>query len=295
MISVLAAIIVSAAIDSTEMQLGQQTNIQIEVTCNTGETVQFPKGQAQLPDGVECLTESEIDTLASDDGQVRMRQDLVITSFRDTTYTIRPFVLAAQDTVRGVAQSLTILLPEGVKQMLDIHDIKGIEKVGIWWWDVVKWILLVLGVALLVGVIVYVALVIQRRRQAETPLTMHVITRPAEEVALEQLDAIKAAKIWQHGQGKQYHTELTDVIRTYIGNRFDVHSTEKTSDETLAAMKPLIEKNLYGRLKEMLQLADLVKFAKYEAVPDENEKALTTAYEFVHATTEVQSTKEEEV
>ena len=83
---------------------------------------------------------------------------------------------------------------------------------------------------------------------------------------------------------KEYQTELTDVVREYIGRRFGVHSTEKTSDETLREMKPLIDKDLYGRLSKMLQLADLVKFAKWHTTPDENESALTTAYDFVNET-----------
>jgi hypothetical protein len=103
-------------------------------------------------------------------------------------------------------------------------------------------------------------------------------------VALEKLDEIKAQKIWKDGKVKEYQTELTDVVREYIGRRFDVQSTEKTSDETLQAMKPLIEKDLYGRLKSMLQLADLVKFAKWHTTPDENESALMTAYDFVNET-----------
>ena len=81
-----------------------------------------------------------------------------------------------------------------------------------------------------------------------------------------------------------FQTDLTDVVREYIGRRFEVHSTEKTSDETLRAMKPLIDKDLFGRLSKMLQLADLVKFAKWHTTPDENEFALTTAYDFVNST-----------
>ena len=104
-------------------------------------------------------------------------------------------------------------------------------------------------------------------------------------MALEKLDEIKAQKIWKDGKVKEYQTELTDVVREYIGRRFDVQSTEKTSDETLRAMKPLIDKELFAKLSKMLQLADLVKFAKWHTTPDENEQALSTAYEFVKETT----------
>ena len=140
----------------------------------------------------------------------------------------------------------------------------------------------------------------QKNRKEEEEEINPELLRPADEVALEKLDEIKAQKIWKDGKVKEYQTELTDVVREYIGRRFEVQSTEKTSDETLRAMKPLIEKDLFSKLSKMLQLADLVKFAKWHTTPDENEMALTTAYEFVQETKEVpsdevQSTKEEEV
>ena len=112
--------------------------------------------------------------------------------------------------------------------------------------------------------------------------------RPAEEVALEKLDVIREQKIWQTGQMKEYHTQLTDVVREYIARRFEVSSTEQTSDETLRAMRPLLseKKDLYEQLRKMLTLADLVKFAKWTATPDENELSLRSAYAFVKETTE---------
>ena len=113
--------------------------------------------------------------------------------------------------------------------------------------------------------------------------------RPAEEIALEALDQIKREKIWQSGQTKQYHTQLTDVIRTYIAQRYDFSSNEKTSDEILREMHIRLQDNrdLYNQLRKMLQLADLVKFAKWATTPDENELSLRIAYDFVHQTTPV--------
>ena len=308
MIGLLAAIIVSASIDSTQMMLGEQTKMQLEVTCNAAEGVQIPKPEQQLPTGVESLNLQPTTDTVTENGQLRLQQEWILTSFRDTVYTVQPFVLTAKgDTVKAAPQTLTILRPEGIDQMMDIHDIKDIERAGIWWWDIVMWVLIALGIGVFIGAIVYVVLWQQRHKQKDAPLAHKIILRPAEEVALEQLDAIKAAKIWQQGHGKQYHTELTDVIRTYIGRRFDVHSTEKTSDETLRELKPILLSNqpsavsiqngkeLYERLSKMLQLADFVKFAKYEAMPEENERALNTAYEFVNATTPQKEEEEEKV
>jgi hypothetical protein len=183
--------------------------------------------------------------------------------------------------------ALNIVQPFEVDTTLAITDIKDIEKAPIWWWGIIRWILLGLLIAgLCVGGYYLWRWLESKRKPAEEPVDPDLL-RPADEVALEKLDEIKAQKIWKDGKVKEYQTELTDVVREYIGRRFDVQSTEKTSDETLRAMKPLIDKELFAKLSKMLQLADLVKFAKWHTTPDENEQALSTAYEFVKETKEV--------
>ena len=285
--SLLLAIVISASIDSTQIPLGDQTNMHIQVTAPRVEDVQAPDFEEQLPKGVERISKSKMDTTVLEDGQVQLSQDMVITSFGDTTYYIQPYVVTAEgDTVKANLSTLTVLMPDSIEAMTEIFDIKGIEDVSIWWWDIVKWIVLGLGIILLgIGLYLIWRWYDLRYKRAQGLVTAPVYTRPAEDEALERLAVIGAEKIWQVGKGKQYHTELTDVVRTYIGRRFDVHSTEKTSDETLRAMKPLINKELYTRLSTMLQLADFVMFAKYEALPNENEQALDIAYEFVYETT----------
>jgi hypothetical protein len=62
---------------------------------------------------------------------------------------------------------------------------------------------------------------------------------------------------------------------------------EQTTDETLRAMRPLLQerKDLYEQLRKMLTLADLIKFAKWTASPDEHEISLRDAYTLVKETT----------
>lgn len=283
MTNLLLAIVFSASIDSTQMVMGEQTRMHVEMTCDADAPVALPDFELQMPMGVEVVKAGTIDTVKRNDGQVQVSQDLTLTSFRDTVYTLQPYVATITgDTVRAERMQLEITRPEGIEQMQDMNDIKDIEYVPIWWWDVTKWILLGFGIVLLCVGGYFLYLLLEKNRKPEQAPAVPL--RPADEVALEKLDIIKAEKIWQAGKVKEYHTELTDVVREYIGRRFEVHSTEKTSDETLREMKPLIDRDLYGRLSKMLQLADLVKFAKWETTPEENEMALTTAYDFVNET-----------
>ena len=282
MLNLLLAIVVSASIDSTTLMLGDQTDLHLQVTQDASERVSMPVFGEQLQDGIEIVDKTIVDTVTLPDGRLQLNQFLTLTSFKDSLFAIEPIAVASgEDTFWTESMALNVIQPFEVDSSLAITDIKDIEKAPIWWWGIIRWILLALGlIGLGIGLYFLWRWYEKHRKPAEEAIDPELL-RPADEVALEKLDEIKATKIWKDGKVKEYQTDLTDVVREYIGRRFDVHSTEKTSDETLQAMKPLIEKDLFDRLKNMLQLADLVKFAKWHTTPEENEQGLKTAYDFV--------------
>ena len=297
MIHLLLAIVVSASIDSTSLMLGDQTDLHLQVTQDAGERVEWPVFGETLQPGIEIVDRTIVDTLRLKDGRIQLNQYLTLTSFKDSLFSIDPIaVTRGEDTFWTDPMALNIIQPFEIDTTNAITDIKDIEKAPINWWGIVRWLLIAIGLFLLVDLGFRLWKWWEKNHKPVGIPVEPEKQRPADEIALEKLDAIKEAKIWRDGKVKEYQTELTDVVREYIGRRFDVQSTEKTSDETLRAMKPLIEKELYSKLSKMLQLADLVKFAKWHMTPDENESALTTAYEFVNETkiVEVEEKKEED-
>lgn len=286
--NLLLAIIVSAAIDSTTIYIGDQTDMHLRATIESTEQVALPRYGEILIDGIEIVERTGVDTTVLQDGRVQLNQTLTLTAFSDSLFFIppQPFV-SGEDTLWSDGMSLNVIQPFEIDTTLAITDIKPLQRAPIWWWGIIRWVLLAIGCILLgIGAWYFIKWAMHRKKGGELQLA-EVEKRPAEEVALEKLDKIKAEKIWQEGKVKEYQTELTDVIREYIGRRYEVKSTEKTSDETLRELKPLMgeQKELFERLRKMLSLADLVKFAKWHTTPDENESALLTAYDFVHETT----------
>ena len=294
MLNILFAIIVSASLDSTTLFIGDQVNLHLQAVTAANETVQMPVyGEMLIPE-VEIVKRTAIDTTRLGDGRLQLNQSLTLTAFKDSLFYIGgiPFV-AGGDTFFSDPLSLNVVQPFQVDTAMAITPIKGIYKTSIWWGGVLRLALLVLLLVLLGFGCRYAWKrwgYLLKGSEPEEKKTV-VPLRPAEEVALEKLDVIRSEKKWQEGRTKEYHTELTDVVREYISRRFDVQSTEKTSDETLQAMRTILtssdRKDLYTSLNRMLRLADLVKFAKWTTTPEENEQSLREAYLFVNETTPV--------
>ena len=290
MIAMILALIVSATLDSTTLFIGDQTDLHLRAIGEVGEQVTMPVLDKELIPGVEIVDRTIVDTLSLKDGRMQYDQYLTVTSFEDSLFYIAPLpFVSGDDTVWSDGLTLNVVQPfEMDTTDMAITDIKGVYKAPIWWWGIFRWVLLAV---LLAGVGVagyYLITYLQsRKREEEGKVVMSEPLRPADEVALEKLDAIKEKKIWQQGQVKEYYTQLTDVVREYIARRFEVSSVEQTSDETLRDIRPLLSerKDLYDQLRKMLTLADLVKFAKWSTTPDENELSLRNAYTFVKETT----------
>ena len=104
---------------------------------------------------------------------------------------------------------------------------------------------------------------------------------------MRELDRIKDEKLWQQGKTKQYYSEVTETLRTYIENRFGIPAMEQTSDETLESFRfrrDLLREKTLENLRQILKMADLVKFAKYKPLPDDDNLTLVNSYFFVNET-----------
>lgn len=289
--TIFLAIIVSASIDSTSIMLGDQTDLHLKATCSANEQVFLPVYGEELIKGVEVVNRTTVDTVTLTDGRVEYNQTLTLTSFQDSLFYIgaQPFV-SGNDTFWSDPVSLNVIQPFEIDTADQaITDIKPVMHAQIWWWGIIRWILLGLGLCGLGIGLYFLIRKIKQLQSGKLPEPAKVPERPAEEIAYEQLNKIRDERVWQSGQTKLYHTQLTAVVREYIGRRFDIHSTEKTSDDTLREMQPVLcsQRDLFQELKKMLQLADLVKFAKWTTTSEENEQALSTAYRFVKETTSV--------
>lgn len=286
------AIRATAAIDSVDAKIGQQVHLTLELSQPKDAVVNFPLITDTIIDKVEVLHKSSIDT-TFENAKLLLTQKLTITNFDSGFYFVPGFVFDI-DTISGggsitsnpVVLKIATFEADTTK---GFFDIRSQQDVPYTLREMVPW---------LIGGIVFFALVlltiyIIRRIKNKEPL-FAVKEKPKELphiIAIRELDRIKESKIWQSDQVKEFHTEVTDVLRDYIEERFDIAALEMTSDEIIDALKHsnIDNKSTMQNLTQILKLADMVKFAKMKPLIDENDLSLMNAYFFIN------QTKQEEV
>jgi len=288
-----AQTVIKATIDSTNILIGQQTKIHLEIAADKNKQLQIPLISDTLMSGVEVLNISKIDTADIGNNRIKMKYDYLITAFDSALYLLPPFkVISGADTVSSdqLALKVSTLAVDTVSKKF--YDIKGVRTPPFVLMDYLPVILLILGI---LAIIALAAFIIYRliNRKSLALFKKEEPYLPPHIRAIRRLDEIKLHKLWQAGRIKEYHSEITETLRKYIEERFGIAAMEMTSGEILSEIKKLSGSNVaYDNLKQILILADFVKFAKYNSLPDENELSMMNAYLFVNDTKQEEAPEE---
>jgi hypothetical protein len=288
---------VSAQMDSTVIFIGGLIDLKLQLSQPEDLELSFPLLTDTITKNVEIVRLNELDTLNNDNGRLLIEQNFRITSFDSGLHYIPPIVFEeASQKLGSMLQTepmaLMVVNPfEEVDPQKGIADIKKPQETPFHLSELYKYLPWVLGLLALAGIVTFVALkyfgkdVPVKIFKKEDPII------PAHEKALEALGKIKEEKLWQHNRVKEYYSGVTDTLRHYIEERFEIRAMEQTTDEIMDSFKGIDVSGVKSidNLKQILVTADLVKFAKHEPLPDENDLSMINAYFFVN------QTKEEEI
>ncbi|MCL1822151.1 MAG: hypothetical protein FWG22_04935 [Prolixibacteraceae bacterium] len=287
-----------ARIDSTDVLIGDQMNIELELEKPKDIRVDFPEIGGTLSEYVEIIRKSGIDTAVLEDNKQKLLQKLVVTSFDSGAHRIPPFRFKMYYDGRIDSIESNDLIIKVYTMPIDTTrgptDIKMPYAAPVTLKEILPWIFAIILVAASVFLIVYY---INRKKQNKPLFSFPAKPKvPAHIVALRELDRIKDEKIWQKDKIKEFYSQITDVVRTYIEGRFGIPAMEQTSEEifdSFAGNPALVSDKAIENLQQMLPLADLVKFAKYQPLPDDHNLMLINAYFFINDTKPIEVNKVE--
>lgn len=292
-LSLSAQVVVSASIDSVQMFIGQQAKLSIQAVQPQDDILQFPIFSDIVVKDLELVSTLKPDTQILENSMLQVTNSYIVTAFDSALVYMPGFEIKRNEEVY-LTNPLSIKIvdmPIDTTQQA-ITDIKDIYNPPIDWMfyiTIVCCVILVIFVLLLAYYLINKYL--KSRNKNEQQEIIPVDPRKAHEIAYDELASLRQKQLWQSQQFKLYYTELTEILRRYISNRYAIEAMEQTSDEILSAFKQDKElrekKDEIKLLFDVLQLADLVKFAKWQPLPDECERSFHQVEQFVDNTKEI--------
>lgn len=262
-------VLAKASVNRDQILIGEPIILTFEVRVPMGQSVTwFNLDSIPL---FEFIEKGKVDTSDNIDGK-QYHQELTITSFDSGMVIIPPMTIQ----VDGKAYATDSIPIEVSYAQLDIskdyRDIKEIEEVPKPAWR--AWIPWILGIVTLlaVGVIAYLL------RKPKTPAPAPQPVQPqlsAYEEALQALEELRKQGL-QNGQVKIYYSRLNDILRVFMFRKLKVATLEKTNAELIAELRQVpMDKESFNQLVHALQIADFVKFARYQPDASDNENNFT--------------------
>ncbi|PKA98092.1 hypothetical protein B0O79_1773 [Flavobacteriaceae bacterium MAR_2009_75] len=254
---------INSVVDTTSIKIGEQINFTVTVETDTLAQVIFPNGQTFSP--LETVEAFETDTTRKAD-RMTLQKIYALTQFDSGSYKLPAqrievngkgyFTDSTQISVADVAVDTL------AQKMYDIKPLIEVEKSNFKFW---KWLLSILLAIAIIGGLMYWFFIRKK------PLTEEekVALLPPYDRALLELKNLENSKYLIQDEYKEYYSELTNIVRSYLEEDVHVTALESTTDELIAKLEMLrdagelkIDDDTLQQFKRILQTADLVKFAK---------------------------------
>lgn len=281
-----AQVVVEQTVDSVAILIGDQAHLRLVVTMPDGARIQWPKQKAgqYIAPGME-IVETKEDTLSHDGGSIKVEKVYTITSFDEKLYSIPPMTVKVNGkSYKGVTAALKVITVNvdtlHPNKMLIPEDVQ--DNPFDWAeWRPYLWLSVLV---MLLSVLVF--WLVLRLKQNKPVITRIRIVKhlPAHQRALTAIEKIKEERLQTSEDQKTYYTQLTDTLRQYIEERFGFRAMEMTSSEIIDRLRENGDQKMIDELRELFQTADLVKFAKYSTLINENDLNLVNAIKFVDET-----------
>lgn len=276
---------INAQFDSTKILIGDQIKFRINIDQPAGTTVKVPAFTEKIADKIEVLKVFLPDTVKQNN-RLKVSYEYLVTSFDSGEYVLPAIAIpvttgAGTDTLQVTPSELTVL-PVPTDTITQVKDIKPPMNTPINFAELWPYIA---GFVLLVVIGWLVFYYLRKLKKGVEPVRVKRI-EPPHVIAIQELDKLRAEKLWQNNMVKQYYVRLSEIVRVYAAERYGIEALEMTTEEIVESLRSAIveEPGSVELVKNLLTLADLVKFAKANPLPNENEVSLLNAYQFVNNT-----------
>lgn len=291
-----AQVSVKMQLDTADILIGEQVQLTTVVDVAKGKKVGYPpiEERGTVTPGVEVVGVGKIDTAEINGGKRWvLTRKYMITSFDSALYYIPPFAVTVDGKTYQSASRVGLkvnTVPVDTTHVEKFNGPVGVVDADFEWnpWFVALLLWFVLSLVL-------IYLWRNKRKKGETILKKVVIPAklPAHNKALEKIEQLKLKYADKEEEIQSYYDGLTEALREYIQERFGVSTWEMTSREIIAALTENQSAAANRELQEILQTADIVKFANQKVGTNEQGRNLMQAIDYIQETKDTAVPEEE--
>lgn len=269
---------VKAVMNPIEMLIGQQATVTLTVEAKDDAKVEWPVLQARqmLVPGVEVVNTHHPDSRT---------MDIVLTSFDGNLYPLPAFKVKVDGKdYQSSELALKVLEVEvDTTQMNKFYPPKDVQDNPFLWsdWSAPFWLSVLVLLLIAIGYYLYLRLRDNKPVIAHIKIVKRLLPH---QKAMKEIEQIKADKMVSSENQKEYYTKLTDTLRKYIEERYGFSAMEMTSSEIIERLMATGDQQSLDELRQLFLTADLVKFAKYSTMINENDANLVNAIDFINQT-----------
>lgn len=279
-----AQVSVEAKLDSADILIGEQVHLTATVNVDKGRKVAFPDFEmGYLTQGVEVLERGKVDTVSLNEGKRwSLSRSYTLTSFDSALYYLPPVEVVVDGKKFSSPDRLGLKVGTVPVDTVHTENIRPAHSVVA---GAFVWKPYLLSLSLSLWGILAVIFVLTCKLSDRKPMTRRVVVHPPQPPHKRAMEAIRQIK--EQGAAadeKEYYVQLTDILRTYIQERFHFNAREMVSSEIIERLQEVKDASLLLELKEVFQTADLVKFAKHKTSLLENDRNMGNVVEFVDTT-----------
>lgn len=199
----------------------------------------------------------------------------------------------------GENQAFAELAPQVLKVESVLVDQEGnkkdppVEVMNALGLDFPWWVVMAMAVAGIIGVTAIVALLFwwwRNRRRREAPAArLEEPLEPEHVLALRALEDLRSKKYWESGQFKPHYFGVSEIIKVYVGRRYDCEAAESTTQELFDLVERQgMQEQQVRQLKDLFEHLDLIKFADQVPSQDQAQKIIDRAVEIVKNTKRIE-------
>ena len=252
--------VISMTVDKQSILIGERIQLTIQVFLPNHKTFAFPKIDS-MPH-FDILDRSGVDTQIVQGG-INMKQTLSITSWDSGKWSI-PSITYQKVKTKPIPVIVSFSPFDASKPYHDIKDIIEVPKSpeSNWWWYAI-------GAVFIIALFFLFFPGRKKHEIEEKPVSTESVYRET----IKRLEKLREQHL-EDTNVTLFYTTLIDIFRNYLERRKNIKSFSQTTDDLAVQLKKLkISGEDYNKLVENLQLSDMVKYARYKPINEENKEA----------------------